>query len=262
MPVNMPVGALSSETDPFRPCLVIPVFDHERGLAPLLARLKPLGLHCILVDDGSGATCREALTGVQAREADWVELLRHPVNLGKGAAVQSGLRAAARRGFSHAVQVDADGQHRAEDVPRFLEAARATPQALIAGCAVFDDSVPLARRLGRCATHLWVWINTLSLAIRDGLCGFRVYPVAATLALAESVALGARMEFDAEVAVRLCWAGVPVVNLRTPVIYPSDGVSHFRLWRDNVRISRMHARLFVGMLRRLPRLLRRRRWGR
>jgi hypothetical protein len=104
-----------------------------------------------------------------------------------------------------------------------------------------------------------VWINTLSLEIRDAMCGFRVYPIAPTLALADKVRLGTRMEFDAEVIVRLFWEGVPVVNLPTPITYPADNVSHFHLWRDNLRISRMHARLFFGMLRRLPRLLRRRR---
>jgi hypothetical protein len=104
-----------------------------------------------------------------------------------------------------------------------------------------------------------VWINTLSLEIRDAMCGFRVYPIAPTLALADRVRLGKRMEFDAEVIVRLFWEGVPVVNLPTPVTYRLDNVSHFRLWRDNLRISGKHARLFFGMLVRLPRLLLRRR---
>jgi hypothetical protein len=61
------------------------------------------------------------------------------------------------------------------------------------------------------------------------------------------------------VIVRLFWEGVPIVNLPTPITYRADNVSHFHLWRDNLRISRMHACLFFGMLRRLPRLLRRRR---
>jgi hypothetical protein len=174
--------------------------------------------------------------------------------------VLTGLRAAARRGFTHAVQIDADGQHRPEEIPRFLEAARRSPRALIVGWARFDASVPPVRRIGRYATHLWVWINTLSREIRDGMCGLRVYPVASTLGVADEVALPFRMEFDAEIAVRLSWRGVPAISLPTPVTYPRDGVSHFRPWRDTLRISGMHARLFCGMLRRLPLLLGRR-WG-
>ena len=115
--------------------------------------------------------------------------------------------------------------------------------------------MPTGRLVGRYATHVWVWINTLSFDIADSMCGFRLYPLAPTLALLDRARIGRRMDFDTEVIVRLHWAGVPVRNLPTPVRYPSDGVSHFDVWRDNVRISRMHARLFFGMLRRLPRLL-------
>ena len=123
---------------------------------------------------------------------------------------------------------------------------------------MYDDSVPKGRLVGRYATHIWVWINTLSLDISDSMCGFRMYPLAATLAMLDRNHVGQRMDFDVEVIVRLHWAGVPIRNLPTQVRYPLDGVSHFDLWRDNVRISRMHARLFFGMLPRAPRLLARR----
>jgi glycosyltransferase involved in cell wall biosynthesis len=239
--------------------VLIPVYNHAGTLVLLLDRLKSNGLPCILVDDGSDATCRDALVSVQQREAAWVRLVRHGMNLGKGAAVMTGLRAAAADGFTHAVQIDADAQHSPEDIPKFLEVARRTPCGVIVGCPVYDASVPKARLYGRYATRIWVWINTLSLEIRDAMCGFRVYPIAPTLALADKVRLGRRMEFDAEVIVRLFWEGMPVVNLLTPVTYQTDNVSHFRLWHDNLRISGMHARLFFGMLLRLPRLIRRRR---
>ena len=165
------------------------------------------------------------------------------------------LREAGRRGYSHALQIDADGQHDPADVPRFLAMARETPGAVINGRPVYDASVPRGRLYGRYATHIWVWINTLSFEIRDSMCGFRVYPLAPTLALLQRERIGQRMDFDTEILVRLHWRGVRVRNLETRVTYPSDGVSHFDIWRDNVRISRMHARLFFGMLTRLPRLL-------
>ena len=117
--------------------------------------------------------------------------------------------------------------------------------------------MPKGRLYGRYLTHVWVWINTLSLAIKDSMCGFRVYPLVRTLA-AIVPSIGKRMDFDPEIAVRLVWAGTQVVNLPTRVTYPADGVSHFDVWRDNLRISAMHTRLFFGMLWRLPGLLWRR----
>jgi glycosyltransferase involved in cell wall biosynthesis len=187
-----------------------------------------------------------------------VSLHRLPRNGGKGAAVIAGMRAAASAGASHVLQIDADGQHDAADVPRFLAEAAAHPHAVVNGRPVYDESVPRGRLLGRYATHVWVWINTLSFDIADSMCGFRVYPLAATLAMLQRERVGLRMDFDVEVIVRLHWAGLEVRNLPTHVTYPLDGVSHFDLWRDNVRISRMHARLFFGMLLRMPRLLARR----
>jgi hypothetical protein len=169
----------------------------------------------------------------------------------------AGFREAARLGASHVLQIDADGQHDATDIPRFLQAAQAAPDAVINGAPVYDASVPKGRLYGRYLTHVWVWINTLSFAIRDSMCGFRVYPLAPVLKLIDEEFVGQRMDFDPEIVVRLHWRGVGIENLATPVRYPSDGVSHFDVWRDNVRISRMHTRLFFGMLRRLPRLARR-----
>ena len=156
------------------------------------------------------------------------------------------------------LQIDADGQHDPADIPRFLARARAHPDDVVCGVPRYDASVPKGRLYGRYLTHVWVWINTLSFAIRDSMCGFRVYPLPPVLRLMDEETIGLRMDFDVEVLVRLFWRGIVVHNLPTRVTYPLDGVSHFDVWRDNVRISRMHARLFFGMLRRLPRLLVRR----
>lgn len=244
--------------NPFNPLIVIPVYNHERGLATMLDGLRASGLPCLLVDDGSESGCAAALDAMHAANADWLSLHRRTVNGGKGAALMSGFGEAGRRGYTHVLQIDADGQHDTGEIARFVAAARAKPQALILGQPRYDQSVPLGRLIGRYATHIWVWINTLSFAIADTMCGFRVYPLAPVQTLLAQEYLGARMDFDTEIVVRLYWRGIHVVNLQTPVRYPADGVSHFRLWRDNVLISRMHTRLFFGMLRRLPRLLLRR----
>lgn len=240
-------------TAAFRPWVVIPVYDHEHAIGAMVDGVRATGHACLLVDDGSRESCAAVLRTLAQR--DGVQLLRLAQNQGKGGAMLAGFEQAARQGATHVLQIDADGQHDCADIPRFLAAAAAEPDAIINGAPVYDASVPKGRLYGRYLTHVWVWINTLSFDIRDSMCGFRVYPLPPVLALMQAEKIGRRMDFDPEIIVRLVWRGVQVRNLSTPVRYPSDGVSHFDVWRDNVRISRMHARLFFGMLRRLPRLL-------
>ncbi|WP_322399996.1 glycosyltransferase family 2 protein [Massilia luteola] len=239
----------------FRPCVVIPVYNHEHAIGNVLAQVLAHGLPVILVDDGCSAACAAVLDHLVAAHPERVVLERHAVNQGKGGAVLTGFARATRDGYSHVLQVDADGQHSVADVPRFLDAARAAPRSVIAGCPLYDASVPALRLYARYLTHVWVWINTLSLSIRDSMCGFRVYPVAPVLALARRRRLGLRMNFDIEILVRLYWDGLAIVNLPTRVGYPQDGVSHFKAWTDNALISRLHMTLFFGMLPRIPSLL-------
>ena len=239
----------------FQPCVVIPVYNHEHAIGKVVARVLAHDLRCILVDDGSSPDCAGVLDALVAEYPDRLVLERHVNNQGKGGAVLTGFARAARDGYSHVLQVDADGQHNVDDIPRFLAAARAQPAALIAGCPIYDESVPALRLYARYLTHVWVWINTLSLSIRDSMCGFRVYPVAPVVALAARRRLGLRMNFDIEILVRLYWDGIEVVSLPTKVGYPEDGVSHFKAWTDNVLITRLHTALFFGMLPRIPRLL-------
>jgi glycosyltransferase involved in cell wall biosynthesis len=236
---------------------VIPVFDHERAVGAVLDGLAAAGLHCFVVDDGSGETCARELDRLAAARPA-LTLVRLPRNLGKGGAVVAGLRAAHTAGYTHALQIDADGQHAVADAPRFLTEAAAHPDAVICGRPVFDTSIPRVRLYGRYITHALVWLNTLSFEIPDTMCGFRVYPLAPIIALVDRVAVGRRMDFDIEILVRLHWDGQPMVWLPTRVSYPADGVSHFRLWLDNALISRAHARLFAGMVLRLPLILARR----
>lgn len=230
-----------------KPCILIPCYNHAGPLAAVLARLAEFKLPCLLVDDGSEPVAAAALDALAAQHP-WVSLLRHSHNQGKGGAVMTGLRRAHELGFSHALQVDADGQHDLTDLPALLAEARQHPAALVSGRPLYDDSVPKGRLYGRYITHVWVWIETLSFAIKDSMCGFRVYPLASTCALLERVALGRRMDFDTEVMVRLHWAGVPMRFVPTRVIYPVDGRSHFRLFRDNLDISWMHTRLVCRLL--------------
>ncbi len=238
----------------FLPCSIVPVYDHERTVARVLEAVRAARLPCFLVDDGSSPPCARELERIAARTEE-TQLLRLPANRGKGRAVIAGFEAAAAQGFTHALQVDADGQHSLEDIPRLIEEARAHPQALICGRPVFDASMPAVRRYGRYLTHALVWLETLSLDIPDSLCGFRVYPLRAVMELLRQEHVGARMDFDVEILVRLYWRHVPLRWLSTRVVYPRDGVSHFRLLRDNARMVALQLRLLSGLLLRLPALV-------
>jgi glycosyltransferase involved in cell wall biosynthesis len=239
----------------FSACVVIPVYNHEHAIGAVVASIRAQGLPVLLVDDGCSLACAQELQRL-SEMAD-VTLLRHETNRGKGAAVTTGLRAAGKLGFTHAVQIDADGQHTLGDVRRFVEEAREFPDSVICGRPIFDASIPKSRYYGRYLTHGMVWLETLSFDVIDSMCGFRVYPLAPTLALLDRCRLGERMDFDTEVLVRLYWRDVPMRWLATAVSYPLDGVSHFRLFFDNVLMTSLHVRLTLGMLVRLPMLLRR-----
>jgi glycosyltransferase involved in cell wall biosynthesis len=238
------------------PCVIIPVYNHEGAIASVIERLKQYRLPCLLMDDGSSEACKLELQRLAAKESSWLKLLRFEVNQGKGAAVMAGCRQLLDQGYSHALQIDADGQHDTGDLPRFLEASEKYPEALILGSPHFDGSAPRLRRIGHSIGRFWIWTNSLSMQAEDAMCGYRIYPLEPFVRLSERCRLGRRMDFDPDVLVRLSWEGISVVNIRTAVHYPIDGRSHFRMLRDNWLISRMHARLFFGMLARFPLLLR------
>jgi glycosyltransferase involved in cell wall biosynthesis len=181
-----------------------------------------------------------------------------PRNRGKGAAVLHGLRAAAAAGYTHALIMDADGQHPAEKIPDFMAASRVRPDAMILGLPVFDTSAPSVRVKGRKISNGLANLETLWGGIGDSLFGFRVYPIAPLRDIMERCRWMRRFDFDPEAAVRLYWRGVRLVNVAAPVKYlrPEDGgVSHFNYVRDNAVLTWMHLRLLAGFVLRLPLLL-------
>ena len=251
MPIDPPAPG-----DAMRICFVIPHYRHETLLPELLDRISTFGLDTIVVDDGSPPGSFAVVQALAAERA-WMSVARLERNSGKGAAVMCGLRLAKQRGYTHAIQIDADGQHDTEDVPAFIAEAQRDPDALISGAPVFGEDIPKSRLWGRKLTNFWIHVETLSRRIPDGMCGFRLYPVSAAIALADRSYIGRRMDFDVEFLVRAVWHGGNVVFIPTRVRYGQDGVSHFHLFRDNCWITLMHTRLVIGMLFRLPVLLRR-----
>ena len=241
-----------------RVCAVIPSYNHWQAMPAIVERLRTLGLAVFVIDDGSAAPAQAALAALNAPQGG-VQVRRLEVNRGKGGAVLEGFALARAAGFSHCVQVDADGQHDMAAVTDMLALARQHPDAIIVGQAAYDDSAPLGRVAGRWITHVCVWIETLSFDVHDSMCGLRVYPVAAIAALLDRGGrIGQGMDFDIEILVRLHRAGTPVVNHPVSVTYPPGNLSNFRMWRDNWHITKMHTRLIAGTLVSLPVVLWRR----
>ena len=200
--------------------------------------------------DGSGAL----LQGMAAADPG-LRVLALDRNGGKGAAVLAALERAAAQGYSHALVMDADGQHPAASIPEFMAASLRRPEAMVLGVPRFDASAPALRVRGRRISNWWANLETLWAGIGDSLFGFRVYPVAPLLQVMRAQRWMRRFDFDPEAAVRLCWRGVAPLNLAAPVRYlrPEEGgVSHFRYARDNALLTWMHFRLMLGFLARLP----------
>lgn len=212
-----------------------------------------------LVIDGSNDGSERGLDQMSAADGG-MRLIQRPTNGGKGAAVQTGAEAAREAGFSHVLVMDADGQHPAKEIPRFMATSMAYPDRLVLGQPVFGPEVPRERLYGRQLSVGLVRLETLGTRIGDPLFGFRVYPLAALLAALAQTRHARGFDFDPEVAVRMVWAGVPTQKLPAPCRYltrEQGGVSHFHYLRDNFKMIGLHTRLLLELVRRWPELRRR-----
>ena len=210
-----------------------------------------------VVVDGSTDGSVETLQSMAATDPG-LRVIVLPRNVGKGAAVLHGLDLAAGQGFTHVLTMDSDGQHPAELIPAFMEASAAQPQAMVLGVPVFAADAPRLRVNGRKVSNGWADLETLWMGIGDSLFGFRVYPIAPLREVMRGQRWMRRFDFDPEAAIRLCWRGVPPINVPAPVKYlrPEEGgVSHFNYVRDNILLAWMNLRLVAEMLLRLPVLL-------
>jgi len=182
-------------------------------------------------------------------------------NQGKGNAVWVGLKKAIAEGYTHILTMDADGQHDPMSIQPFMAASASRPEALVLGLPKFDDSAPLERLMGRRIANFFANFETFGAGIGDCLFGFRVYPARFLLEVLNSTRWARRFDFDPEVAIRLAWQGIPIINLPAQCRYfrkSEGGVSHFNYIRDNLLLIWMYHRLFAEMLIRLPWLIRHR----
>lgn len=236
-----------------RPCVLIPSYNTGPILAETVAAVLAQDVPVRVVIDGSTDGSSALLEPLAADPR--LKIWRLQKNSGKGSAVLHGTRQALEEGFTHVLCMDADGQHPADLIPRYFGYSAMYPQAAVFGRPVFDASAPALRVNGRKISNFWANLETLGWGIDDSLFGMRLYPAGELVEIFESTHFARRFDFDPEVAVRLAWRGVPILNLPTPVRYLSreeGGVSQFRYLRDNALLTWMHTRLLFGFLARLP----------
>lgn len=210
-----------------------------------------------VVVDGSDDGSKEVLEQL-AKEESGMKVIALKENSGKGAAILEGIRIAERKGFTHVLTMDSDGQHPAHMIPVFMEASQRHSEAMILGIPDFGDEAPSLRVKGRKVSNWWANLETFWQGIGDSLFGFRVYPIRPLKRIMENNRWMRRFDFDPEAAVRLCWSGIQPINIKAPVRYFSKeegGVSHFQYFRDNKLLTWMHIRLMVEMVLRSPALI-------
>jgi glycosyltransferase involved in cell wall biosynthesis len=243
--------------------VLIPSYNTGAKVFETVAAARAQWAPVWVVVDGSNDGTAQTLVSLAAQD-EHLRVWVLPHNAGKGAAVLQGLQRARAAGFSHALTMDADGQHPADLIPGFMAVSRARPDCMVLGRPVFDASAPLLRVRGRRISNAWTNLETLGAGVGDSLYGFRVYPVQDLIAVMQGQRRMRRFDFDPEAVVRLAWRGVKPLNLDAPVKYLSaeeGGVSHFRYGRDNLLLTWMHTRLMVEFVLRLPALAWRR-WQR
>ncbi len=250
MPMNVPHH--------MKACVLIPSYNSGPLLRQTVAEVLQVWGDVFVVVDGSTDGSDAGLEELGRAGHSGLRVHRLPGNQGKGAAVLHGIRLAADEGFTHALAMDSDGQHPADFIRKYMEAGERFPTAMVLGEPVFDGTAPNLRVQGRKISNWWANLETGWWGIHDSLFGMRLYPIVALTEVFSRTCFARRFDFDPEVAVRMCWSGVPVINIRTPVKYLSaeeGGVSQFRYLRDNILLTWMHMRLFTGCLLRLPVLL-------
>lgn len=226
----------------FKPCIIIPCYRHVDVLVSNIELLLSFGIFIYIVDDGNVNEDKSKLENLSIKYKN-ILLLSQTTNMGKGSAMTYGFSKAVEDGFTHALQIDADGQQDVNLIPKLISISSSHPDHLISGTPIYDNDIPKLRLFSRYITHFWVAIELGLFQVTDTMCGMRVYPLNAVSKIITKRKIGSRMDFDTEIFVRLYWSGVNFIEQKVKVSYPINGFSNFAPFRDNVLISMMHTRL-------------------
>ncbi len=225
--------------------IAVPVFNHSVKLAGIVDAILKTCPNLVIIDDGStDADLGKMLSGRS------LELISHGKNLGKGRAIITAADFIASKGGEYMITIDADGQHRPEEISLFLESLHGSREKFIIGARDFNNQpIPLPSRLGRRISNFLVKVETRR-ELKDTQSGFRAYPVSL---FSRITCKSSGFSFETEIIVRAIWKGYDVSEIDISVDYPrgKERVSHFGFFKDNIRILLLHCRLIFEMMLRL-----------
>ena len=220
--------------------IIIPVYNHEQRLEEVIHQALKLGLPLLVIDDGSTDKTPDILNRIEG-----ISVIRHPTNLGKGAALLSGFAAAVKKGCDWAITIDGDGQHNPEDAWPLISAVADGRRVIVVGRreGMVGINVPWTSRFGRGFSNFWVWASG-GPRITDSQSGFRLYPLPEALHLD---IMARRYQFEVEILVRAKRKGIDTIEVPVQVVYQAKGerVSHFQPWLDFRRNSATFSRLII-----------------
>jgi glycosyltransferase involved in cell wall biosynthesis len=228
-------ASLQERMDALRLCVVVPTYNNRQTLGAVLDGILRYTSSVIVVNDGS----TDGTAGILDAFAGRINTVSCRLNRGKGVALKLGFDEAERLGYRRVITVDADGQHFASDIERFVEQAEIEPDALLTGQRTAEGSVPAKNSFANRFSNFWFTVQTAR-RLRDTQNGFRLYPLSAMRGLRP---VSSRYEAELEMLVRLAWKGIRILPVPVRVYYPPEGerVSHFRPGRDFFRISVLNA---------------------
>lgn len=227
--------------------VIIPSFNSGPQLEKTVREILTLWRPIIVIIDGSSDGSDVSVRSMAA-SIPGLHILSSEKNQGKGCAIMSGMRLAADKGLSHVATFDADGQHHAPDLPRFMAASQKNPSAMILGCPIFGADAPRIRVWGHRLANFFSTLETCGAGLGDSLFGFRIYPVFPSLSVFRKIRGIHGFDVETQLAVRLAWKGIPAITLDTPVYYRTKaegGISHFHYVRDNSLLIQAHALLLA-----------------
>ncbi len=220
--------------------VIIPTYNNAKTLRGVVDRVKAQGYPVLVVNDGAADDTAAVLSGCEG-----IAVVSYAQNRGKGYALRTGFRWAIEQGFDYAVTIDSDGQHNPDNISRLVAKLSAVGDCMVLGERnMTQDGVPLKSNFGRRFSNFWFYVDTWVKSM-DTQTGFRLYPLQAVRRLKFFTR---RFEFEVESLVRIAWENVPVVGVPVDVAYFSgaERVSHFRPFKDFVRISLLNTVLFLA----------------
>jgi len=220
-----------------RAAVIIPVYNHSRTILGVAREALKLGYPVFVVNDGSTQPWPSFPEDLHA-----VRQISHGTNLGKGAALETGMRAAAELA-DWAVTLDGDGQHNPGDVRNLLAAIPACQRPIVVGRRRGMRAAPWTSRAGKEFSNFWVWVSG-GYRLSDSQSGFRVYPIPECLDLGVRAR---RYQYEIEILVQARRAGMPVLEAPVGVVYRADTprVSHFHPFLDFLRNTGTFSRLIT-----------------